>query len=68
MDVLTQQTDAVPLAALVLESLRDAPRDAARAGADAEEAPAKAGGTKKKIGGAAARAGGDPGGGLGRWI
>jgi len=65
LDVLTQQTDAVPLAALVLESLRDAPRDAARAGADAEEAPAKAGGKKKKIGGAAARAGGDPGGGGG---
>jgi len=64
LDVLTQQTDAVPLAALVLESLRDAPRAAEEsARPDAKERVARAG--VKKSGGAAARADGDPRGGGG---
>ena len=69
LDVLTQQTDAVPLAALVLESLRDAPmgrpaEENARPDAKERVAQEKKSGVKKS-GGAAARADGDPGGGGG---
>ena len=67
LDVLTQQTDAVPLAALVLESLRDAPKrapaeESIRPDAKERVAQEKKSGVKKS-GGAAARADGDPGGG-----
>ena len=69
LDVLTQQTDAVPLAALVLESLRDAPKrapaeESIRPDAKERVARVKKSGVKKS-GGAAARADGDPGGGGG---